>query len=105
MRRAAGSANCRPRPCLVIDLAGSNLVELFEKHFGGSVTRNYEWPDDGRGRLRETSAALRYWACNGTTEEPHALRLGESRIHETDEAWISVITPDGPGVLVWFNSD
>ncbi|MFH8623974.1 DUF6210 family protein [Streptomyces vietnamensis] len=52
--------------------------------------------DDERDRLRETIAALRYWACNGTTEAPNALRLDESLIHETDEAWISVITPDGP---------
>ena len=31
--------------------------------------------------------------------------LDESRILEADEAWIPVITPHGPGVLVWPNSD
>ncbi|MYX33047.1 MULTISPECIES: DUF6210 family protein [unclassified Streptomyces] len=42
---------------------------------------------------------------DGTSEQPHALRVDESRIRDADEAWIPVITPDGPAVLVWFNSD
>ena len=41
----------------------------------------------------------RYWASDGTAEESHPLRLDESRIHEVDEAWVPVITPDGPAVL------
>ncbi|MFJ9461250.1 DUF6210 family protein [Kitasatospora sp. NPDC101447] len=49
--------------------------------------------------------AVRYWACDGTTVKPHRLQLDESRIREADEAWVPVITPDGPGVLVWLNSD
>jgi hypothetical protein len=81
------------------------LRELFEKHFGGAGTWNYRWSDDERDRLREVVGVLRYWASDGTTEEPHALRLDESRIGEADEAWVPVITRDGPGVLVWFNSD
>ncbi|MFD3458071.1 DUF6210 family protein, partial [Streptomyces sp. NPDC058691] len=66
---------------------------------------NYAWPDDELDKLREIIEAIRYWASDGATEEPHALRLDESRIREADEAWVRVITPDGPGVLVWFNSD
>ncbi|MFJ2807854.1 DUF6210 family protein [Kitasatospora sp. NPDC087271] len=31
--------------------------------------------------------------------------LDESRIREAHEAWVPVITSDGPAVLVWFNSD
>ncbi|MFJ9691865.1 DUF6210 family protein [Kitasatospora sp. NPDC101183] len=81
------------------------LRELFEKHFRGAGTRDHAWPDDGRGRLREIVGTIRYWACDGTTEEPHPLRLDETRIREADEAWVPVITPDGPAVLVWFNSD
>ncbi|GAA2829759.1 hypothetical protein GCM10010441_62840 [Kitasatospora paracochleata] len=81
------------------------LRELFEKHFRGAGTWNYGWRDDERDRLREIIGALRYWVCDGTTEEPHALQLDEGRIRKTDEAWVPVITPDGPGVLVWFNSD
>ncbi|WUO43891.1 DUF6210 family protein [Streptomyces sp. NBC_00285] len=31
--------------------------------------------------------------------------LDESRLAEADEAWVPVLTPDGPGVLTWENSD
>ncbi|MDX2709914.1 DUF6210 family protein [Streptomyces sp. PA03-6a] len=81
------------------------LRELFEKDFRGAGTWNHTWPHDERDRLRGAIGALRYWASDGTTEEPHPLRLDESRIREADEAWVPVITPDGPAVLVWFNSD
>ncbi|MER7579655.1 DUF6210 family protein [Kitasatospora sp. NPDC097691] len=81
------------------------LRELFEKHFRGAGTWNHVWPDDERERLRDLIGAVRYWACDGTTEKPHPLRLDESRIGDADEAWVPVITPDGPGVLVWLNSD
>jgi hypothetical protein len=37
--------------------------------------------------------------------EPVPLVLGESRIDQFDEAWLPVLTPDGPGVLWWSNSD
>ncbi|MFD4942778.1 DUF6210 family protein [Streptomyces sp. NPDC058239] len=37
--------------------------------------------------------------------QPHELRRYESRLDETDEAWVPVLTPDGrPGVLLWCNS-
>ncbi|MFD9903267.1 DUF6210 family protein [Streptomyces sp. NPDC059063] len=31
--------------------------------------------------------------------------MDETRVGEADEAWVPVVTPDGPGVPVWFNSD
>jgi Family of unknown function (DUF6210) len=37
------------------------------------------------------------------TEAP--LLLDPQRVDEVDEAWLPVSTPDGPGVLVWLNSD
>jgi hypothetical protein len=81
------------------------LRELFEKDFRGAGTWNHVWPDDERDRLRGIIGAIRYWACDGSTEEPHGLRLDENRTREIDESWVPVITPDGPGVLVWCNSD
>ncbi|MFJ4847177.1 MULTISPECIES: DUF6210 family protein [unclassified Streptomyces] len=81
------------------------LRELFETDYRGAGTWDYAWPDGERDRLGEIVGAVVYWACDGTAEEPHPLRLDESRIREADEAWVPVITPDGPGVLVWFNSD
>jgi hypothetical protein len=37
--------------------------------------------------------------------EAHALQFDQGRMGEADEAWTLVLTPDGPGILVWFNSD
>ncbi|MFG2818649.1 DUF6210 family protein [Kitasatospora sp. NPDC048365] len=81
------------------------LRELFEKRFRGSGTWNHTWPDAERDRLRGIVGSIRYWVSDGTTDEPHPLRLDESRIREADEAWIPVITPMGPAVLMWHNSD
>ncbi|MEV4256485.1 DUF6210 family protein [Spirillospora sp. NPDC049652] len=81
------------------------LRDLFEKDFRGAGTCGFAWPENELGRLRQIVESIRYWACDGNSEKPHNLRLDESRIREADEAWVPVITPDGPGVLVWFNSD
>lgn len=81
------------------------LRELFERDFRGTGTWNYCWPDGERDEVARIVAGVRYWTSDGRTEEPHALRLDESRMHEVDEAWVPVHTPDGPGVLVWPNSD
>ncbi|WP_086829905.1 DUF6210 family protein [Allokutzneria sp. NRRL B-24872] len=81
------------------------LAELFEKDFGGAGTWNHTWPDDKANKLREIVGAIRYWTSDEVSDEPHALRLDESRWGDVDEAWVPVITPDGPGVLLWFNSD
>ncbi|MEU3644342.1 DUF6210 family protein [Lentzea sp. NPDC034063] len=81
------------------------LRELFEKHFRGAGTWDHGWLDSERSRLREGVGMIGYWACNGSEEELTVLRLDESRIREVDEAWIPVITADGPGFLVWANSD
>ncbi|WP_373861898.1 DUF6210 family protein [Actinomadura hibisca] len=71
----------------------------------GAGTWDHRWTDAERGRLREIVAGIRYWTCDGLNERPHALRLDEDRIGEADEAWVPVLTPDGPGMLVWHNSD
>jgi hypothetical protein len=33
------------------------------------------------------------------------LRIDEERADELDEAWVPVLTPDGPAYLAWVNSD
>lgn len=81
------------------------LRNLFERDLAGAGTWNHSWPDDERERLRGIIESIPYWASDGHTEELHALRLDESRISDTDEAWVPVITPDGPGLLLWPNSD
>ncbi|MFD5463943.1 DUF6210 family protein [Kitasatospora sp. NPDC127059] len=81
------------------------LRQLFEEEFAGAGTWNYSWPDDERARLCGIIESIPYWASDGHTEDLHVLRLDESRIRDADESWVPVITPDGPGVLLWANSD
>lgn len=83
----------------------NDLRRLFEVDFRGAGTWNYRWPAEELDRLRSVVGDIGYWASDGLTDEPHALRLDDSRIPDVDEAWIPVDTPDGPGVLVWNNSD
>ncbi|MCP2336602.1 DUF6210 family protein [Actinomadura rupiterrae] len=93
---------------LVPLFAGDALPELrtlFEDHFRGAGTWNHTWTADEHAKLRTTIEGVTYWACDGHTEEPHTLKLDDSRIREADEAWIPVQTPDGPGILLWYNSD
>ncbi|MCL2090676.1 MAG: DUF6210 family protein [Micrococcales bacterium] len=84
-------------------LAG--LRSLFEGHFRGVGTCNYRWQDEELDALRESVQRICFWACDGQNEVPHALRPDEQRLDDADEAWIPVTTPDGPGILVWPNSD
>lgn len=81
------------------------LRELFERDFRGAGTRHSTWPDARRERLRGIIGTLRYWVSDGTSEEPYPLRLDDGRFGAADEAWVPVITPDGPAMLVWLNSD
>ncbi|MFD5462005.1 DUF6210 family protein [Kitasatospora sp. NPDC127059] len=81
------------------------LRRLFEEEFAGAGTWNHSWPEDERARLRGIVGRVPYWTSDGQTDARHALELDEGRIHEADEAWVPVVTPDGPGLLVWSNSD
>jgi hypothetical protein len=83
----------------------AQLRGLFEGDFRGAGTWNYRWRVEEVDRLREAVAGICYWASDGVTEDPHPLQLDEQQLSEADEAWIPVLTPDGSGVLVWFNSD
>lgn len=83
----------------------AQLCDLFEGHFRGAGTWNYRWQAGEVERLRKAVAGIRYWSSDGETETPHPLRLDEQQLCEADEAWIPVLTPDGSGILVWFNSD
>lgn len=76
-----------------------------EGHFQGAGTWHHPWTDEELARLRELVADVTFWACDGRNEKPGSLRLDEDRLAEADEAWLPVTTPDGPGVLLWCNSD
>ena len=83
----------------------ARLRDLFEAHFLGAGTWNYRWRAEEISRLGDALAAIRYWACDGGTETPQPLQFDEQRLGDADEAWIPVLAPDGPGILVWYNSD
>jgi hypothetical protein len=54
---------------------------------------------------RELVEGIDYWASDALNATPHPLRLDERHLSDADEAWVPVLTPDGPGILVWSNSD
>jgi hypothetical protein len=81
------------------------LGELFVTRFRGAGTWNYRWSDDELTTLRRIIEGITFWACDEVDEQPHDLMLDDARISEADEAWVPVRTPDGPGILLWFNSD
>ncbi|WP_437315837.1 DUF6210 family protein [Sorangium sp. So ce385] len=63
-------------------------------------------PHDRLGRLRQLVRSVPYWHRRDDGEEvPSPLELDERRLGELAEAWVPVITPDGPGILMWHNCD
>jgi hypothetical protein len=86
----------------VADVALPALRALFEGTFHGTGTWNYRWPDAEISRLRDAVASIPYWTETG---DRTFLRLDEPQLADADEAWIPVLTPDGPAILTWPNSD
>jgi Family of unknown function (DUF6210) len=81
------------------------LRELFEGHFGGAGTWRHRWRDKEIENLRDLVQGISYWASDAVSATRRPLRLDERCLGDADEAWVPVLTPDGPGVLVWSNSD
>lgn len=99
------------------DQALAELREFFEVTLGaqGTTTHDwpevrYEWPQDQLDLLRRAVGRI-LWLADDDPAPPWQLAgpvplvLDESRIEQFDEAWLPVLTPDGPGVLWWCNSD
>jgi hypothetical protein len=97
------------------------LRDLFERTFRGAGTWDYDWsgsatepghrgaplPSDPLRRLRDAVRRIPFWTtnCDGDAEQRDLLKVDEDRLAEVDEAWVPVLTPAGPGVLLWPNSD
>jgi Family of unknown function (DUF6210) len=77
---------------------------ISEGHFRSAGTWNCRWRDKEINRLRSLVEGIRYWACDERDVTPCPLQLGQWQFGEADEAWIPVLTPDGPGVLLWSSS-
>ncbi|MGW2839898.1 DUF6210 family protein [Streptomyces sp. NPDC001493] len=92
-------------PLFGTDVA-KDISEFFVVEFEGSGARGCDWPPHLLDRLRTAVSELHvYGSANRDDVWPAPLVLDESRLAETDEAWVPVLTPDGPGILVWLNSD
>lgn len=86
----------------------ADLQELFVRQLRGAGIRGGGVEVSGQllTRVRAAVSRIRYWS--GSQDDQHTpmpLQLDDSRVAELDEAWVPVLTPDGPGVLVWSNSD
>ena len=92
------------------DQALVELRTIFERDLRGSGAEGYPWSADLLQRLRSAVAKVVFWGSAATSEglnssSPQKLELDEERLPELDEAWIPVVTADGPAMLVWQNSD
>ncbi|MEW1561551.1 DUF6210 family protein [Streptomyces sp. NPDC093509] len=86
--------------------ADAGLNDLFVGALRSWGSRRLDWPPNLLDRLRREVADLHIWgSANQDDVSPTPLVLDESCLAETDEAWVPVLTPDGPGILVWQNSD
>jgi hypothetical protein len=91
--------------------AYSRLRVLFEEALQGTGTWNLSWPEDLLAELHETVGMIGMPPSPDTGARTHtgthaeSLVLDEARIGELDEAWVPVISADGPAVLIWPNSD
>ncbi|MEU0781391.1 DUF6210 family protein [Streptomyces sp. NPDC006173] len=86
--------------------ADAGLNDLFVGALKDCGSRRLDWPRTLLDRLRQEVADLHIWgSANQDDAQATPPVLHESRLAETDEAWVPVLTPDGPGHLVWQNSD
>ncbi|MBD0689739.1 DUF6210 family protein [Streptomyces sp. CBMA123] len=81
------------------------LRAIFVRELRKQGSSGLDWPADLLDRLRAAVAFSVYASTNRDDAFPTPLVLDESRLPEADEAWVPVLTPDGPGILVWENSD
>lgn len=93
----------------LLPVPGSGLDEelkgIFMGELQGAGAKGLAWPPPLLERLRAAVALHVYGSANRDDLCPAPLVLDESRLAGADEAWVPVLTPDGPGVLVWENSD
>ncbi|MET7694726.1 DUF6210 family protein [Streptomyces sp. NPDC005483] len=91
-----------PVPGRAVD---EELREIFFGELKRAGSRGLTWSPELLDRLRSAVALHVHGSANRDDLWPAPLVLDESRLAEADEAWVPVLTPDGPGVLTWENSD
>ena len=88
-------------------LARTELDQLFLVELGGTgLWGGARAPSTAvLEQVKAAVAKLRFWESIPDAPEPYPLVLDLSRAADVDEAWVPVLTPDGPGVPLWPNSD
>lgn len=81
--------------------ARAALHQLFSVDLGGSGVQAGA-RSDAFGRVGAAIGGIWY---RGIGARMAPLRIDEERADELDEAWVPVLTPDGPAYLAWVNSD
>ncbi len=88
----------------------ATLRDIFERELGGSGWPGGELPGPVMARLRDAVAKVPFCESGRTADDVLArierpLEVDAARLDELDEAWLPVVTGDGPGFLLWRNSD
>lgn len=83
----------------------TTLRQLFEQTLKSAGAQDYRWPQAHTKVLMEAVSGIPYWTSDGVNEQRGFLSLDTARWTDVDEAWLPVSTPDGPGTLIWQNSD
>ena len=109
--QCAGYANLqRTQEGFLVQVGGIGSADLvsdwFWKRFEGTCMNEGAWSDLLIGELEEIVSGIPccYRTASGR-EEQEFLRLDRDRIAECVEAWIPVLSPYGPAILVLNNSD
>jgi hypothetical protein len=88
-------------PAWVNPEARAGLDRLFLADLGGNGVRDEDRPEAVE-RVRDAIQQIWY---RGTGDRMAPLQVDDARSAELDEAWVPVLTPDGPAYLAWSNSD
>ena len=93
----------------LVPVDGTAARPTFDEVFLGKLKGTGSWGKSVEeplvAMIRQAVATIRFWPDTQGPATVELLRLDEGRLAELDEAWIPVLTSDGPGVLMWPNSD
>lgn len=84
----------------------ADIADFFYRHFKNQGDSADTWPSKAVAELSTLIHSVAFWTT--PKDAPHRrerLRLDHTRLEECTEAWIPIITPYGPGVLIFKNSD
>lgn len=81
--------------------AWAALDQLFRELLDGKGVGDHERSD----AVQIARDAVEQIWYRGTGDRMAPLQIDDERADELDEAWVPVLTPDGPAYLVWTNGD